>query len=104
MGDPGPPPRPGRDEIVLSAPGGGDLCHALTCRRAGITALVVVTFGDLGVKWQRDALWQDSWGRSYAMCADCWQETRRVAQTAWPGLVILDATDAPAATAGPGPG
>src|SRR5215472_17778876 len=82
MGDPGPPPQPGPDEILLTASGEGDLCHALACRRAGTAAQVVVTFGDLGVTWQRDALWQDSWGRSYAMCQDCWQQTRRVAEQA----------------------
>jgi hypothetical protein len=92
---------PGLDEIVLSAPRAGDLCHALTCRRAGTTALMVVTFGELSVRWQRDGLWQDSWGRSYAMCGPCWQETRRVAQTARPGLVIQDTS--PPAAIGPGP-
>jgi hypothetical protein len=103
MSDPGQPRRPGLDEIVLSAPGAGDLCHALTHRRAGIAALVVVTFGELGVKWQRDALWQDAWGRSYAMCGGCWEETRQEAQQARPALVIHDTTTPPIATS-PGTG
>jgi hypothetical protein len=104
MGDPGQPPRPGLDEIVLSAPGQDDLCHALTCRRAQIAALVVVTFGDLGIKWHRDALWQDSWGQSYPMCGDCWQQTRTVAQAARPALVLHDTTGPPATPAGTGTG
>lgn len=59
-------------------------------------AEVVVTFGELGARWHRDAVFQDCWGRSYAMCAECWQATREVAQTRRPGLVITDTTRAPA--------
>ena len=84
-------------------PGEGELCHALTCRRAVMAALVVVTFGALGTRWP-DALWPGSWHQSYPMCAQCWQTTRQVAQHARPALVICDATSPPATAASPGPG
>lgn len=64
------------------------MCHALSHARLGVLAEVVVTFGELGTRWQRDALWQDSWGRSYPMCGECWDTTRQIAQHARPGLVI----------------
>jgi hypothetical protein len=89
VGDPGEA-RPGTDEIVLSAPDGRQVCHALGHARLGVLAEVVVTFGELGARWQRDALWEDCWGRSYAMCGECWDTTRQVAQHARPGLVITE--------------
>ena len=68
------------------------VCHAREHARLGVLAEVMVTFGELGTRWQRDALWQDSWGRSYAMCPECWGTTRQVAQNARPGLVITGTT------------
>jgi hypothetical protein len=93
---------PGHDEILVTAPAGRTLCHSRQHARLGCLAEVTVTFGDLGTRWQRDALWQDCWGRSYAMCGECWQTTRDIAQKARPGLVIHDTTSPPAA-ATPGP-
>jgi hypothetical protein len=90
VGDPGEA-RPGADEIVLSAPDGRQVCHALGHSRLDVLAEVVVTFGELGARWQRDALWQGSWGRSFAMCSECFDTTRQVASSARPGLVVTDA-------------
>jgi len=78
----------GPDEITLSAPGDGELCHSLAHARAGRRADVIVTFGELGTRYERDALWLDSWGRSYPMCSPCWDATRQVAIGARPGLVV----------------
>jgi hypothetical protein len=89
MGDPGEA-RPGADEIVLSAPDGRQVCHALGHSRLGVLAEVVVTFGEMGTRWQRDALWQDCWGRSYPMCVECWDTTRQVAASHRPGLAVTD--------------
>jgi hypothetical protein len=91
MDDPGPgqPPRPGSDEIVLSAPATGDLCSSLEHRRASRPAQVVVTLGQMGTPDQhRAAVWMEAWGRSYPMCQSCWDATRQVAQARRPGLVI----------------
>ena len=85
-------PAPGHDEIVVAAPAGDRLCNTLQHARQGCLAEVIVTFGELGTRWRRDALWQDSWGRSYPMCAECWDTTRRIARQARPGLVVTDAT------------
>ena len=99
MADPGSgqPPCPGPDEIVLVAPGAGDLCSSLEHRRAGRPAQVVVTLGQMGTPDQRRAaLWLECWGRSYPMCGPCWDATRQVAQARRPGLIITDTTYAPA--------
>jgi hypothetical protein len=80
---------PGPDEIAVAAPQGRPLCHSLTCRNQGRLAEVIVTFGQLGTSW-RDALWLDSWGRSYPMCGECWDNTRQVALARRPALVICD--------------
>ena len=90
------PPAPGHDEIIVTAPGDRTPCHSREHARLGVLAEVTVTFGELGTRWQRDALWQDSWRRSYAMCGECWDTTRQVAQSARPGLVITDTTRTPA--------
>lgn len=90
MGDPSQPAQPGHDEITVTAPADHTLCHSLQHARAGCLADVVVTFLELGTRWQRDALWQDSWGRSFAMCSECWDTTRQVAENARPGLVVTD--------------
>jgi hypothetical protein len=98
MADAGPgQPRPGPDQIILSAPGPGDLCSSLAHRRAGHPAEVVVTMGQMGTPGQhREALWREAWGSPYPMCGPCWQATRQVAQARRPSLVITDTTRAPA--------
>jgi hypothetical protein len=90
------PPAPGHDEIMLTAPGGRQVCHSRGHARLGVLAEVVVTFGELGNRWQPDAVFQDCWGRSYAMCGECWQAVCEVAQARRPALVITGATTAPA--------
>jgi hypothetical protein len=92
---------PGIDEIVLTTPPGRCPCNSLEHRRLGCLADVVVTFGELGVQWQRDALWQDSWRKSFAVCGACWDALRTVAQQRRPDLVIRDIREpAPPATSG----
>ena len=92
----GQPPAPGRDEIIVTAPGGRQVCNSREHARLGVLAEVVVTFGALGTRWQPGALWQDCWGRSFPMCGECWDPTRQVAQIARPALVITGTTPAPA--------
>jgi hypothetical protein len=82
------PPAPGHDEILVAAATGRTVCHARGHARLGVLAEVVVTFGELGTRWHRDAIWQDSWGRSFAMCPECWATTRQVAQARRPSLII----------------
>jgi hypothetical protein len=84
-------PRPGPDEIALSAPADGDLCCSLGHLRAGTPAQVRVTFGELGTR-HADGLWPECWHRSYPMCGPCWQGTRREAAARRPGLVIRETT------------
>jgi hypothetical protein len=97
MADPGQQPRPGPDEIVVSAPAAGNLCSSLEHRRAGRPAHVVVTLGQMGTAEQhRQAVWMQCWGRSYPMCGPCWDATRQVAQARRPALVITGTTGAPA--------
>jgi len=93
MAHPGQPPSPGPDEIVLSAPAPGEVCSSLAHRRVGLPAQVVGTLGQLGTAHRyREALWMQSWHKSYPMCGLCWQATRQVAQARRPGLVITDTT------------
>jgi hypothetical protein len=99
-GEPRPRVMPGHDEIVLTVPPDGCLCHSLEHTRAGRLAEAMVTYGQLGTRWHRDALWQESWGRSYAMCAGCWESTRQVAERFRPGLVVRDDRE-PAAPSSP---
>jgi hypothetical protein len=95
MDDPGKPPRPGPDEIVLSAPAAGELCSSLEHRRAGRPAQVVVTLGQMGTAGQhREAVWMECWGNSYPMCRPCWDAARQVAQARRPALVITGTTAA----------
>jgi hypothetical protein len=90
-------PAPGRDQIIVTAPASRTLCHSRQHTRLGVLAAVVVTFGELGTNtWDKDALWPGTWGRSYAMCGECWDTTRQVAQHARPGLAVTDTTRAPA--------
>ena len=46
------PPAPGHDEIIVAAPDGRQVCHSRGHARLGVLAEVVVTFGDLGTRWQ----------------------------------------------------
>jgi hypothetical protein len=89
-------PAPRHDEIIVTAPDGRQVCNSREHARLGVLAEVVVTFGDLGTRWQPDAVFPDCWGRSYAMCAECWQAARQVAQARRPALVITGTTPAPA--------
>ncbi len=91
----GQPPAPGHDQIMVAAAAGRTVCHARGHARLGVLAEVVVTFGELGTRWQPGALWQDSWGQSYTMCPECWATTRQVAEACRPGLVITGTTHAP---------
>jgi hypothetical protein len=90
------PPAPGHDEISVSVPDGRAVCNSREHARLGVLAEVVVTFGALGTSWQPDAVFQDCWGRSFAMCAECWQAAREVAQARRPALVITSTTRTPA--------
>jgi hypothetical protein len=92
---------PGLDEIAVAAPPGRCLCNSREHARLGCLAEVVVTFGELGTRWHPDALWQDCWGRSYPLCAECWDTVRQIAANRRPGLVITQA--ASAATSAPSP-
>jgi hypothetical protein len=49
-------PAPGLDEIVVAAPPGRCLCSSRDHTQLGCLAEVIVTFGDLGTRWQPDAL------------------------------------------------
>lgn len=91
------PPAAGHDEIIVTAPRERTVCHAREHARLGVLAEVVVTFGELGTAaWDKDAVWPGCWGRSYAMCGECWQAARQVAQARRPALVITGTTTAPA--------
>jgi hypothetical protein len=101
------PPAPGHDEILLTAPSGRCLCSNAEHKRLGCLADVVITFGRLGTAWAKGALWQHNWGKSFALCAGCWDTIRQIAQERRPGLVITDtrqpqpAPQPGASTAGP---
>jgi hypothetical protein len=84
----GQPPAPRHGEIVVAVPDGRQVCHSRGHARLGVLAEVVVTFGDLGTRWQPDAVFQDCWGRTYPMCGECWQAAREVAQACRPALII----------------
>jgi hypothetical protein len=84
---------PGPDEITLTAPEGRPLCHDRAHRDLGRPAEVIVTFGQFGTPdLPRAALWRECWGRSYPMCATCWDTTRQVVQKARTHLVIRGST------------
>jgi len=97
------PAAPGLDEIAVAAPPGRCLCNSREHARLGCLADVVVTFGDLGTRWEPGALWQDCWGRSYPLCGQCWDSVRAVAVERRPGLVVRDDREpaASSVTAGP---
>ena len=56
---------------------------------------VIVTFGHLGTRRYHGALWPECWGRSYALCGECWDTVRQIAQGRRPGLVITEASGPP---------
>jgi hypothetical protein len=95
-------PEPGYDEIIVTAPAGGQLCNSRACASAERLAEVVVTYGVLADPGagagDRPALWPESWGRSVPMCTGCWEQTRPFVIERRPGLVIRDFVGAPAAT------
>ncbi len=86
------PPAPGHDEIIVAAPDGRQVCHSRGHARLGVLAEVVVSFGDLGTRWQPGAVFPDCWGHSYPMCGECWQAAREVAQARRPALIITGTT------------
>jgi hypothetical protein len=86
------PPVPGHDEIIVTAPDGRQVCNSREHTRLGVLAEVVVTFGELGTRWQPGAVFPDCWSRSFALCAECWQAAREVAQGRRPALVIISTT------------
>ena len=94
-------PRPGYDEVVLTAADGAALCNSRGCADAGTLAGVVVTFGTLNDPeagyHRRGALWRASWHKPVPMCAGCWESARQVAARYRPGLVVIDATGPAAA-------
>ena len=87
---------PGHDEIIVTAPGERQVCNNREHARLGVLAEVVVTFGDLGTRWQAGALWQECWGRSFPMCGECWVAAQEITQARRSALVITDATRAAA--------
>jgi len=89
------PPAPGPDEIVVAAPPGRCLCNSREHTRLGCLADVIVTFGQLGTRFQPDALWPECWGRSYPLCAECWDTVRQIAHNRRPALTITQATSPP---------
>ena len=95
MGDQGRPAAAGQDEIAVATPPGRCLCNSREHARLGCLADVIVTFGELGTRWQPDALWQDCWRRSYPLCSECWDTIRQIAASRRPALVITQATSAP---------
>jgi hypothetical protein len=90
------PTAPGHDQIIVTAPAARTVCHSRGHARLGVLAEVIVTFGELGTRWQPDAVFQDCWDRSYPMCGECWQAIREVAQARRPHLVITGTSPAPA--------
>ncbi len=86
-------PAPGHDEITLATPHGQPLCNDRQHHNLGTLADVIITIGQFGtLDAHRQALWPDCWGRSYPLCAACWQTTRQIAARTRPHLVIKDLT------------
>ena len=80
---------PSHDQITLARPEGRHLCNDRQHRNLSRLAVVIVTFGQLGIPGiPRDAFWPECWGRSYPMCAVCWQYTQQTANKARPNLII----------------
>jgi hypothetical protein len=88
----GQPPAPGHDQIIVTGTDGRQVCNSRGHARLGVLAEVVVAFGELGTRWQPGAVFQDCWGQSYALCQECWQAAREVAQARRPALTITSTT------------
>jgi len=48
-------------------------------------------------------LWREQWGRGYPLCGTCWEQTRQVAATYRPRLVVIDASQVAAPPVAGGP-
>jgi hypothetical protein len=86
-----------RRDFAVTLTGGEDGMPRLTVlfnsrehARLNCPADVVVTFEELGTRWQRGALWQGTWSRPFPVCSACWDAIREVAEVHRPGLVIRD--------------
>jgi hypothetical protein len=98
------PQAPGLDQIAVAVAPGRCLCNSREHARLGCLAEVIVTFGQLGIRWQAEALWPECWGRSYALCGECWDTVRQIAARRRPALVITEAISPPSQfQAPPGP-
>src|SRR5215467_7594402 len=89
------PPAPGLDEITVATAPRRTLCNSRQHAQLGCLAKVIITFGQLGIRFHHDALWPECWGRSYPLCAECWDTIRQVAHNRRPALVITEATSPP---------
>jgi hypothetical protein len=88
-------PTPGLDEITVATVPGRWQCNSRQHAQLGVLADVIVTFGHLGTRRYHGALWPECWGRSYALCGECWDTVRQIAQGRRPGLVITEASGPP---------
>jgi hypothetical protein len=84
-------PQAGHDEIVLSAPDAEYLCFLADHTIVGWHAQFIVTFGQFGTPGV-DAMWPQSWGRSYLMCRYCADGTIELVKEVRPNLVVRDLT------------
>jgi hypothetical protein len=84
-------PRAGPDEVILSAPNPGQLCIGLEHGAPGKHAFFIVTFGQLGTLGV-DAMWPQSWGRSYPMCRICAYRAAALVRKIRPHVVVRDLT------------
>jgi hypothetical protein len=89
------PPAPGLDEIMVATLPDRCLCNSREHAQLGCLADVVVTFGRLGTRFHPDALWPECWGRSYALCTECWDTVRQIAHHRRPALTTTEATSVP---------
>jgi len=55
-----------------------------------VLAEAVITFGELGVAWQKDAIWMHNWGKSFSLCRECFATVTGFARARRPGLKIID--------------
>src|SRR5262249_20789957 len=89
------PPAPGLDEIAVASSPGRCLCNSREHAQLGCLANVIVTFGQLGIRYHRDALWPECWARPDALCTECWDTARQITASRRPGLVITETTSPP---------
>jgi hypothetical protein len=86
------PPAPGYDEILVTTPPGRALCTNREHRRLYVLAEAVITFGELGTAWQKDALWYHNWHKSFSLCRMCFDSVIQIARERRPGLAVIDTT------------